>query len=140
MNKKRTAIALLLGIILVSGFACEINIESTPTPISTPTSTPKPEVIKEWSGSGIKTTEPFTITNKPWQINWSHNPLIVDNQSIGLLQIFVYSTSNDMIIAVAANSPKAESDTSYIYDVGGFYLMINAANTDWNVRVFASPQ
>ena len=124
---------LLLGIMLVSGLACEVDGE--PTPTSTPTPTKEPEVIKEWSGTGVKTTEPFTITNKPWQINWSHNPLIMDGQSMGILQIYVYSTSDDMLIALAANSMQSESDTSYVYDTGTFYLTINAVNTDWNVKV-----
>lgn len=114
-----------------------------PTPTPTPTETPAPQaqlqVIKEWTGTGIKTTEPFTINNKPWVIDWTHTPALVDDQSMGILQIMVYNTKNpDIPITIAANSTEAGSDTSYIYETGTFFLTINAANTNWKVKVLTS--
>lgn len=91
--------------------------------------------IKEWSGSGIKTTETFTITKQPWQIHWTHNPIIMGGQSVGIFQIYVYSAYTDELIALAANSLQADYDTSYVHKSGRFYLLINAANTNWNVKI-----
>ena len=122
---------------------------STPVPAPTPapTSTPAPEptkqaelqVVKEWTGNGIKTTETFTISGAPWVISWSNNPQIMGGESVGMLQIMVYDTENpDFPITLAANTNEKGSATSYIYETGTFYLTINAANTEWTVEVLAS--
>jgi hypothetical protein len=97
-------------------------------------------MLKQWSGNGIKTTEPFSIPNKPWSIKWSSNPVILNGQSAGMLQIMVYDTKNpNLPVTLAANTNVQSSDTSYVYQSGEFYLTINAANTDWKVEVWANP-
>ena len=127
---KRLSLSILvLGVLLLS--ACGAS--------STPTKQVELQLIKEWSGTGIKTTEPFTITSKPWAISWANNPKVIGGQSMGILQIMVYNTKNpDLLVALAANSMERGSDSSYIYDTGTFYLTINAANTQWTVQVWAS--
>ncbi|MDO9579703.1 MAG: hypothetical protein Q7J06_03920 [Bacteroidales bacterium] len=116
---------LVIGVVLLGG--CGAPSE---TPSPTPTTQAEPQLIKEWRGTGIKTTEPFTINSKPWVISWANNPTLIDGQSMGILQIMVYNTKNpDIPTALAANSMEKGSDTSYIYETGTFYLTINAANT-----------
>lgn len=115
-----------------------------PAPITEPEPTPEPEkklepqTISQWEGTGIKTTEPFTIDYAPWCVVWTHVPEMIDGESMGILQIMVYDIGNpDFPITWAANSMTEEGDTSYIYQVGTFYLTINAANTYWIVAVMA---
>ena len=123
-----------------------VTTQPTPaptTPMPTPITEPKQEeqkpdliLIKSWSGSGIKTTEPFTMSKEPWVIVWSNKREIMEGYSIGLLQIYVYNTDNpDLPISLAANTQEETLDTSYVYKTGTFYLMINAANTEWEVTV-----
>jgi len=112
------------------------------TPIPTMTVTPTPPatqltLFKEWSGTGIKTTEPFTIDSQPWKIEWSSDPVIMGGQSVGMLQIMVYDSANpNFPITLAANTSEKASDTSYIYRRGAFYLTVNAANTNWTVKIY----
>jgi len=129
--------------------ACGASTTGPPdeaTPTTTPSEKPeptsikqaKPQLIKEWKGSGIKSTEAFTVNRKPWVISWANNPEVIGGQSMGILQIMVYSTKNPNIpVTLAANTMKKSSDTSYIYETGRFYLKINAANTEWVVQVWA---
>ena len=57
---------------------------------------------------------------------------------MGILQVMVYETSNpNLPITLAANSMKKESGSSYVYQNGEFYLTMNAANTNWTVKVMA---
>lgn len=130
---------LLMEILLLSACAAPATAPTTETPSPTPTKQAEPQLIKEWEGTGIKTTEPFTINNKPWVISWANNPKVIDSQSMGILQIMVYSIKTpDFPITLAANTMERSSDNSYIYETGTFYLTINAANTQWAVQVWAS--
>jgi hypothetical protein len=132
---KRILLPILVIELLLLG-ACGTPSE---TPSPTPTTQAELQLIKEWTGTGIKTTEPFTINSKPWAISWANNPTLIGGQSMGILQIMVYNTRNPNILAsLAANSTERGSDTSYVYETGTFYLTINAANTQWVVQVWAS--
>lgn len=93
-----------------------------------------PGLVASWRGSGIKTTEPFTITKSPWAIVWSSSP----GQYGGFLSISVNKANGEMI-SLAANTTKAGSDTSYVYDTGVFHLEINSANTDWTIKIHQAP-
>lgn len=150
------AVIALVGFVYVGGQAFESYSPSAKRPVapspsppvspSTPAPTtpsipeaPEPELtlVKSWSGTGIKTTEPFTIRKQPWIINWTNKPQKMEGQSIGILQIMVYrSDQPDIPITLAANTQADEVDTSYVYETGTFYLTMNAANTSWEVNVF----
>lgn len=110
-----------------------------PAPTIEPTSEPADLImVGSWQGTGIKTTEPFTITSSPWHIVWDNDPMMSGGDSLGILQVMVYDVSTpDFPITIAANSMKKTLDTSYVYQTGTFYLTINAANTEWDVSVFA---
>jgi len=89
--------------------------------------------VASWKGSGMKTTEPFTILRSPWVISWAHKV----SEYGGVLQIFVYKSDGNLV-SLAANTMQSGSDVSYVYDTGTFYLNINAANTNWAVDVHES--
>jgi len=89
--------------------------------------------VNSWEGTGIKNTEPFTITGDQWRINWSNK----DTTGFGgsMLQIAVYKPGSDFPIAMAANAQGTASDTSYVYESGTFYLNVNSANGNWEISV-----
>jgi len=93
------------------------------------------KVLRQWSGGGIKTTEPFTITKSPWVVSWSFTSTYED---LGLLQIYVYNSYGDLV-DLAANTMGSASDSSYIYKTGTFYLEIVSSNANWNVSVVGYP-
>ena len=100
------------------------------------TSQKQAQVIKEWVGVGAKTTEPFIVDSAPWTIDWTNVPTIINNQSLGLLQIMVYNVEKPEIpLAIVANSKLRESGAYPINEKGTFYMMINATNTRWAVKV-----
>jgi len=141
---------VILGVALVQGNQPSSHkATSTPSPFPTqttatpspstpsPTQTPDLILVNSWSGSGMKTTEPFTIDKIPWNIVWSSNPKMNEGQSVGMLQVLVYNTNSpDVPVAIVANTMENTSDTSFVYETGEFYLTMNAANTSWEVTVF----
>jgi len=92
-------------------------------------------VVKSWTGSGIKQTESFRIASREWRISWT-----TKNEKVaGLLQIFVYTDSGELV-TLAANQQGAGSDVSYVRNTPGrYYLAINSANVDWTVTVEDQP-
>ncbi len=99
------------------------------------------ELVAEWTGIGPRTTDPFTIESESWVIDWRHVPSELNDQPIGTFQIMVYNVEEpDMPVIIAANSQEKEADVFTIEGKGTFYLMINAANTRWAVRVLVTPE
>jgi len=88
--------------------------------------------IKEWSGTGIKKTEPFTINHSPWAISWVNAP----ESKLNIFQLYIYGVNNSYI-DVAVNSMNKETDITYIYQTGTFYLQTNAVFTKWIIEVWA---
>jgi hypothetical protein len=84
--------------------------------------------VKEWSGSGIKNTEDFTVAGDQWKIKWS-------NTAGGIIQIFVYKSSDKSLVGLAANTQAAGDGESIQRGAGTYYLTINSANTNWKVTV-----
>jgi nitrous oxide reductase accessory protein NosL len=129
---------LILALLLAgcAGAEAVTSPSSIPLTIAPTTEQATPVLIKEWQGSGIKTTEPFTVSQKPWGIAWAHRP----DEYGGMLQIMVYDASRpDELVSLAANTNVGGSDSSYVYETGTFYLTINSANTKWDVRVVGVP-
>jgi len=100
------------------------------------TSQEQSQVISHWVGAGAKTTENFTVDSAPWAIDWIHVPTVINNRSLGSLQILVYDTEKPQApVAVVADSRLKESGTYYMDKTGTFYMMINATNTRWVIKV-----
>ena len=96
------------------------------------------QMIKEWSGSGDKTTEPFTISSSPWVIEWEKNP---ESRVASMLLIMVYSPGSNIPVEIfeSGSDIDYETDTNYIYHIGTFYLEIGAAACDWNIKIIGIP-
>ena len=88
--------------------------------------------VDSWSGTGIKKTEPFTITGEQWRVNWKNKGGELGG---GILQIFVYKPGEKMMEELFGNTTEITSDTSYVYKNGTFYLEINSANTSWEIEI-----
>lgn len=112
-------------------------IPAVTTTAKTPiTAASQPVSVANWSGSGIKTTDSFTITSSKWDIQWSSNPEMMNGTSVGMLQLYVYNINNTSLpVTIVANTSEQTSDDSYIYQHGTFYLIISGANTTWTVNV-----
>lgn len=126
-----TLLVLVIIIVAVSG----PSEKSTVNP-SQSQSQPKsqPELQKNWhsvttfSGNGIKTTSPFSITGDRWRINW-------DTTGEFNFQIFVGKTDKSFTsCTIMANIIGNGSDTSYCYESGEFYLTANTGN-DWDISI-----
>lgn len=106
------------------------------TKVGTPTPPPAApatwQVVKSWSGTSAKKTEPFTIIGKQWRINWSNK----DTTGIGstLLQVMVYRPGGSLPLEIPVNTTQEGSDTSYVYQGGEFYLQINSLG-NWKITV-----
>lgn len=144
----RQAILLISAIVVLGLGGCLMQTPKMEAPAEAESEVP-PEVIvlagaelvAEWTGIGTKTTEPFTIESESWVIDWVHVPSELNDQSIGTFQIMVYNVEEpDMPVIIAANSREREADVFTIAGKGTFYLMINAANTRWAVRILVAPE
>ena len=105
-----------------------------------PARTQVPVVIKEWTGSTTKTTEPFTIESDVWAISWSFTPEPVVGIYANIFSVSVMkpgSAQPESIPVSLANTKQPVSDESYIYERGTFYLDINAMSGTWAIQVIA---
>lgn len=87
---------------------------------------PRWQVVKTWSGSGIKKTEPFTITGSQWRVVWKNKR--------GYLGVYVYELYGNSLPDMLVNTTDVTSDTSYAYKSGEFYLNVNASGS-WEITV-----
>ena len=86
---------------------------------------------KTWQGNGAKETETFTVTAH-WRVDWIFSP---SSSAGGLFQVYVYSADGRQLVALAANSQKGGSDTSFWVGPGTYFLKVNASGGDWKVGV-----
>jgi len=101
--------------------------ESSPLPVPT---TPKWTTIKGWSGKGSKQTETFEINNHEWQIEWN-----ADNEEFfGLLVVYLYK-ENGSLVSIPVTQTGEGSGSTYVRGAGRYYLQIDGANIDWEVKV-----
>jgi hypothetical protein len=95
------------------------------------------QIIKEWTGSAIKNTEPFTINHIPWVIQWQITP---NSEYNCLLAITIYSTNNNLVGMFTSDVSKShQTDTYYVYQTGTFYLNILPDNGDYTIKVLGVP-
>ncbi len=123
---------IITGAIMKIRPAITVPGMSEPTTSSSVSETAEWYLVKSWSGTSAKKTEPFTITGKQWRIIWSNKDTTGFDGTI--FQVYVYKPSGSFPTDVAVNA-QAGSDVSYIYKSGEFYLDINAANGSWTLKV-----
>ena len=90
-------------------------------------------IVKTWKGSGIKKTEPFTISNRRWRIIWSYTSA----SDACFMQIWTQRPTSDAPEDLVANVANEASggETSYFYNQGEFYIDVNAADCNWKIIV-----
>lgn len=82
-----------------------------------------------WTGTGDKSTQPFTVDKSGWQIRWS-----VQGGEMSSISIHVMNAeSGERVTSASSNGPG--TDDSYVYESGRFYLRIISANAQWAVEV-----
>ncbi len=85
---------------------------------------PEWSYVISWKGNGAKTTESFKV-KESWRIRW---------KNLGdILQIYVHNLNGDFI-ALPVNTLEKGADISYIYEIGEFYLTVNALGK-WEVDI-----
>lgn len=82
------------------------------------------KVVKTYSGSGGKTTRPFTV-NDEWEIQWDAEG--------AFFQLYLYDENGNMI-GVPANQQGGGTGSSYKAEGGEFYLKVNATK-DWKIKI-----
>jgi len=81
-------------------------------------------IVVEYSGSGMKTTRPFTV-NSSWEIQWEAHGMI--------FQVYLYS-EDGQLVDVLANQQGEGKGSSYSPKTGSYYLEVNAMG-NWEVKI-----
>ena len=139
-------VVLLVGIVAILGPSSSTTSPGVPLgeAVAKPSAAAQPKTstppetqpawrqLAAWNGSGIKTTESFSVRGSEWRIKWK-----TSNEAFagaGLLQIMVYDSSGNLV-TLAANKLGVGSDVSYVRSRGKHHLTINSGNVDWEVAV-----
>jgi len=90
--------------------------------------------VQTFTGSGIKETQPFTVTSETWRLRYDFESTTPDQQSSSF-DMSVYKTGNTIPESVITLE-RPGSDTTYIQaGAGTYYLSIGSANATWTVTV-----
>lgn len=130
--EKKLFLLFVLGILLLVGCGTKTPAELSADLPQQPVQAGEWIEIKTWEGQGSKYTEKFQISGSEWRVNWKGYDEI--HQDLGIIQIFVYDDSGDMV-ALIANTQGISEDVSYVHTPGSYYLWINSANINWKVTV-----
>jgi hypothetical protein len=92
------------------------------------------ETVQTFTGSGIKETQPFTVTGDTWRLRYDFESTTPDEQSSSF-DMSVYKTGNTIPESVITLE-RPGSDTTYVQaGAGTYYLSIGSANATWTVTV-----
>ena len=109
-------------------------LEETTTPAPTPSpSTFEPIVI---TGSGDKTSPPFTVTTEEWIIDWSYVP-DPEYPEFAVFGFYVYPRGETLWDVESVLFPKGTSGSTYVYaDAGDYYVEVSTANIEsWEIII-----
>lgn len=84
----------------------------------------KETVVVEYSGSGMKTTRPFTVDSS-WELQWKASGMV--------FQVYLQSEDGQMVDILANQQGEGEG-SSYSPKTGTYYLEINAMG-DWEIKI-----
>lgn len=129
----------LIGLCVMLAVALFVGCGGTPVEPETPAEpapTLAPQLLAEWTGTGVKTTGPFTITEAPWSVLWLFQP----HSEANYFGVAVMRPSGEYVSVVAnvANAQQETLNKSYVYDTGVFYLDINGVAVAWAVSVWGN--
>jgi hypothetical protein len=90
--------------------------------------------VQTFTGSGIKETQPFTVTSDTWRLRYDFQST-TPNQQSSSFDMSVYKTGNTIPESVITLE-RPGSDTTYVQaGAGTYYLSIGSSNATWTVRV-----
>ena len=109
---------------------------SVPLPPPTPAPLIKPVTFEPITitGSGDKTSPPFTVTTEEWTIDWSY---ITDDLSYSVFSFFVYPRGETAIFIESVLFPQETSGSTYSYaGQGDYYIKVSAGNINsWEIVI-----
>jgi len=159
MKRLLIILAILTGIMLT---ACAAPVE-TPAPSPPPTpvpekpapvapeevTTPPPEAEEPAppppppsfepiviTGSGDKTSPPFTVTTEEWVIDWSYTP-DPEYPEMAIFGFFVYPRGETALYVESVLFPEGTSGSTYSYaGTGEYYIKVTAGNVkSWEIII-----
>ena len=132
----RGRIAFLSLIVLFVGFAVYLGIVAEASWDDTRKANAQHncDEVQTFSGSGIKETQPFTVSGDTWRLRYDFESTTPDQQSSSF-DMSVYKTGNTIPQSVITLE-RPGSDTTYVNaGAGTYYLSIESANATWSVTV-----
>ena len=113
-------------------------LPSAPAPVIIPVPAPaiRPVTFEPITitGSGDKTSPPFTVTTEEWIIDWSY---ITDDLSYSVFSFFVYPRGETAIFIESVLFPQETSGSTYSYaGQGDYYIKVSAGNINsWEIVI-----
>ena len=132
----RGRIAFLSLIVVFGGFAVYLGlmIEASWDDTRKANAQQNCDEVQTFTGSGIKETQPFTVTGDTWRLRYDFQSTTPDQQ-FSSFDMSVYKTGNTIPESVITLE-RPGSDTSYVdAGAGTYYLSIGSANATWIVTV-----
>jgi len=132
----RGRIAFLGLIVLFGGFAVDLGlmIEVSWDDTRKANAQQNCDEVQTFTGTGIKETQPFTVTSDTWRLRYDFQSSTPDQQSSSF-DMSVYKTGNTIPESVISLE-RPGSDTTYVNaGAGTYYLSIGSANATWTVTV-----
>jgi hypothetical protein len=130
----RGRIAFLSLIVLLVGFAVDLGlmVEASWDDASRAKAQQNCDEVQTFTGTGIKETQPFTVTSDTWRLRYDVQSSTPDQQ-FSSFDMSVYKTGNTIPESVITLE-RPGSDTTYINaGAGTYYLSIESANVTWTV-------
>jgi len=132
----RWRIAFLSPIVLFVGFAVYLGLMAEVSWDDTRIANAQQncDEVQTFTGSGIKETQPFTVTSDTWRLRYDFESTTPDQHSSSF-DMSVYKTGNTIPESVITLE-RPGSDTTYVNaGAGTYYLSIGSANATWTVTV-----
>jgi len=114
----------------------------TPSPSAIPSPSPSPSPEPQMqsfepitiTGSGDKTSPPFTVTTEEWIIDWSYN---TDEPEYAVFGFFVYPRGETDIYIESVLFPESTEGSTYSYaGQGDYYVKVSASNVkSWIITI-----
>lgn len=127
------ALAVISGALInssgqVRNVIASLTLPPNSTQVASPTTARSWVIVAQWTGSGKKDTEKFTVGSE-WRIDWD-----LQSKQTGAMFISLYDDTAH-IVGIPVSTQKDGSDTSFQHRAGTYYLSVNSANGNWKVTV-----
>jgi len=138
MKRLLIILVILTGVMLTACAAPPAPSE-VPTPPPPPAEETAPPATFEpiiITGSGDKTSPPFTVTTDEWVIDWSYAP-DPEYPDMAVFGFFIYPRGETAVYVESVLFPKGTSGSTYSYaGAGEYYIKVTAANVkSWEVVI-----